>query len=108
MKIHRALAVGCIVLVSPFANADEQKPDPKVLALSEAVLAYCAKAAPSTAAQYRDKLRQVTKGASEQTLADLRNTEAYRNSRETMDAFLAKVDEHNAEKVCSRKPAQGQ
>jgi hypothetical protein len=108
MKLHQILAVPGVFLVSQLALADEQKPDPKVLATAEAIIAYCAKAEPSSVAKYQHSIQTITRGASDETLAKVRKSDAYLQAHASVDEFLAKVDEHNAPKVCSRSLAQSQ
>jgi hypothetical protein len=108
MKLHRILALPGVFLVSQLALAEEQKPDPKVLATAEAIIAYCAKADPSTVSKYQDSIQLITKGASDDTLAKVRKSDAYLQAHASVDEFLAKVDEHNAPKVCARSLAQSQ
>lgn len=95
-----ALAMSCV------ARAAGPAPDPKALALADGRLSFCAKAVPSSAATYKDQVGQLTKGASEQMVAQVRASEAYRRARGSIDDFFGKVDEHNFRLVCHQAVAQ--
>jgi hypothetical protein len=90
------LALGCATA----SVAGE--PDPAALGRAEAVLSYCAKAAPEQAADPQAEVKELTQGASEQLLARLRRSEEYLKAQQAVQDFVAKVDPHNARRVCSR------
>ena len=96
------LTVGVAALGTAHASAASGGPDPAALGRAEAVLSYCTKAAPEQLAKPRDQVRELTRGASEQLLARLRRSEEYRKAQQAVQDFVAKVDPHNAERVCSR------
>ena len=89
------------LVVAMGARADESGPDPRVLGVTEGLLTYCEKMDPPAAAQYRERLKVLTQGASEAALARLRDSDVYRKARESLDDFVGKVDEHNAKRVCT-------
>ena len=78
-----------------------QAPDPHALGMTEAVFDYCAKADPKGAAKVGARLKRLVQGASRETLAEVRKSDAYRKARSSVDDFVAKVDERNASRVCS-------
>ncbi len=100
MRSNCLLALSALALLR-FAMAEEPAPDPKVLGTTEAILAYCAKVDPSGASKYQARVQLVTQGASDETLARVRQAGEYQQARDSVDEFVAKIDEHNAMKVCS-------
>ena len=83
------------------AQSQAQAPDPHALGMTEAVFDYCAKADPKGAAKVGARLKRLVQGASRETLAEVRKSDAYRKARSSVDDFVAKVDERNASRVCS-------
>jgi len=96
------------VAVSGLALAGEPVPDAKPLATVEAILDYCAKVDPAAAERYQEHVKLVAQGASEETLAKVRKSNEYQQAHGEVDEFLAKVDPHNAKKVCSQQLGQTQ
>jgi hypothetical protein len=87
--------------------ATEPTVDAQALGITDSILAYCGRFDPAIADKIRARIKQLENGASEQQLAAIRNSEEYRKAHESMDEFVAKVDEHNAKSVCSAPAAQG-
>jgi hypothetical protein len=83
------------------AVADEPTPDARALGITEAIVGYCSKVDPSSAAVYRERIRMVAENASEEQLAKLRQSDEYQRAHASVDEFVAKVDEHNSRKVCA-------
>lgn len=89
------------------AQADQQMTtDAKSLAIMDRVLEYCGPIDPSAAAKLRDKIKGLTKGLTEQQVADLRATPEYQAASSSIAEFVGKVDEHNAKKICSESVSQ--
>jgi hypothetical protein len=84
------------------AQAEGPGPDPRALAVAEAMLEYCAKAYPTSAVKFQYEITRLTRGASAETLAKERDSEPYRRVRDAEGDFISKVDPHNAKKVCTR------
>lgn len=108
-RILRAMSAICCfaaIVMPAFVVAGEPVPDAKSLATAESLLEYCAKVDPAAADRYRREIATLVRGASENTLANVRKGDAYREARGRMTEFLAMVDEHNAKKVCARRPGQ--
>ena len=105
MKPHRIVVLAGALGLAQFAQAEEPVPDPKALGTTEAILSYCAKVDPSGASKYQERVKLVAQGASEKALDEVRKTDEYQQARASVDDFLAKVDEHNAKKVCSEAVA---
>ena len=93
--------LGCAVLagVAP-VRADGTGPDARTLGITEGILTYCTKVDPPSAVKYRARIKVLVQGASDDTLAKVRNSDAYLKARQSMDDFISKVDEHNAKRVC--------
>jgi hypothetical protein len=94
---------GCAWLTAAFGAfaADASAPDPHALGVNESLLSYCSKAVPATAAGYKQKIRQLVQGASEETLSRVRASGAYQQARASMEDFVTRVDEHNAKRMCT-------
>jgi hypothetical protein len=83
------------------ARADTPAPDARVLALMDALMGYCSKADPSDAAKIEAQLKSAVAGASKETLAQVRNSDAYRKVYDSEVDFIGKVEERNARRICS-------
>jgi hypothetical protein len=82
--------------------ADEPAPDAKSLAMTEAILDHCAKLDPAHASNYHKRVQLVAQGASEETLAKVRNTDDYQQTHDSAVESLAKVTEQDAKKACTQ------
>jgi hypothetical protein len=93
----------CSWCVAPtVAQAEGQGPDPRALGTTEAMLDYCTKAFPSSAVKYQYQITRLTRGASAETLAKVRNSEPYGRARGAEEDFISKVDPRNAKRACSK------
>jgi hypothetical protein len=90
------------------AWADAPPPEARALGITEAILTYCAKADPSAAARYQEQIKLLVQQASEQTLAEVRKSPEYLKAHASVDDFIAKIDPHNAKRVCSESLAKSQ
>jgi hypothetical protein len=88
--------------------AQDARPDPAALGMTEALLGFCTKAAPAEAEKFREQVEMLSKNVSAQTLAEVRQSEAYRDAHKAVDEFTAKVDPHNAQRVCSNPDGKNQ
>ena len=92
----------CSVLgLSALALADETSLNPRALGVTEGVVKYCESVDPANAAKVRQVLKALAQGASEQQLAEVRQSEEYRTGYESVAEFTAKIDPHNATKYCA-------
>jgi hypothetical protein len=92
--------------VQPAAPAPRsERPNPRMLGVTEAMFDYCAKADPKGAAKVHARLKRLVQGASKETLAEVRKSDEYRKARSSVEEFVAKIDERNAPRVCSSPPA---
>ena len=99
--IFAALCASAWSIVPAPARADTPAPDARVLALLDALLGYCSKADPSDAAKVEAQLKSAVAGASKETLAKVRSTDAYRKVYDSEVDFIGKVEERNARRICS-------
>jgi hypothetical protein len=104
MRWIALLACGCFTIPT-FAADEAPTVDARTLGIAEAILNYCAGIDPAAADKYRQQVKMLVQGASEQTLTQVRGSEEYRKARASMEDFVGKVDEHNAKRVCSEAVA---
>jgi hypothetical protein len=108
MTMLKNLCLLAAIVAPGLALADEPAPQAQTLATTEAILESCAKLNPVAADQYRQQARLVAQGASEETLARVRKSDEYRQSRDSTLESLARVDEQDAKKACVQNLAQSQ
>jgi chaperonin cofactor prefoldin len=87
------------------ALADEPAPQAQSLAAMETILEHCAKLNPAAADKYREQGKQLAQGASEETLANIRKSDEYQQSRDSTLESLAKSDDETARKACAQTVA---
>jgi hypothetical protein len=105
MKLHHILLLPVVWVAAQVAVAGEVSPDPKILGTTEAILSYCGKLDPSLADKYLEQIQQITRGASDEAIANVRKSEEYRHAREAVDAALENVDQKEALKACAQPVA---
>ena len=94
-------------IVAPgLALAEEPAPQAQALATMETILEHCAKLNPVAADQYREQVKLLAQGASEETLAKVRKSDEYQQSRDSTLESLAKVDDQDAQKACAQSLPQ--
>jgi hypothetical protein len=76
--------------------------DARRLAVNEALLNYCGPLDPAGAEKLRAKIRKQVEGVSQEQLATVRGSEEYRKGREAMADFVSKIEQRNAQRMCSR------
>lgn len=97
---------GLALAAEPAPQADEPAPQAQTLATMETILEHCAKLSPADAEQYRQQAKMLVHGADEETLAKVRKSDEYQQSRDAMLESLAKVDEQSAKKACAQSLPQ--
>jgi hypothetical protein len=106
MRLFALLA--CAVLSLPcLSQTATEAPDPRALGTTEAILNYCAKEDPADADKYRAQEKLLAGSATQEELEKLRNSDEYRQAYDSVTDFTAKVDKHNAKRVCSESLNQG-
>lgn len=113
MTISRTMFLPGVLVAAQFALcgptlAAQGLPDARMLGTTEAILDYCAKVDPAGADAFHSRARMVAQGASEESLQKVRNSDDYRQARDTTEESLAKVDQDDAVKVCAQNRPQGQ
>jgi hypothetical protein len=111
--VHRSRVTGfcgwlaCAWLaLPPLALADGPPPSAQVLAIAESVINYCGPIDPAAADRLRQMIKQLVQGASEQQLAEVRNSDEYRKAYDSVVDFVAKIDQRNAKNFCSETPIE--
>lgn len=104
-RFGATLTLTCAAVLPLLAHADESTFDGRVLGATEAVLDYCAKIDPSSADQYRQQLKLMLHGATDEVLAKARDTDDYKQARATAEDSLSKLDEKDAKETCSQSAA---
>jgi hypothetical protein len=103
MKLHCILLLVGVCVGAQGAVANDAGPDPKVLGTTEALLTYCGKLNPSLAEKSQEQIQQITRGASDEAIAEVRKSEEYRHAHEAVDEALEGVDEKDALKACGQR-----
>ena len=98
-----ALGAGAFPLLT-YAD-DTQALQARSLGIWDRVVQYCASSDPVAAAKLRGKVDELTKGLSNQQIADLRQSDEYHSAHTWMDGFVSQVDEHNTKRLCSESAA---
>ena len=93
-----------MALLAP-VRAEDSGPEPEALGKAEALLSYCTKVAPDSVEKYRTHVKALSKDASREKLAEVRRSREYSKAHQSVDDFVAKVDQHNARRVCSKPVA---
>lgn len=76
------------------------------LGIAEAKVRFCGRVAPAAEPKLKEKVKLLVQGASRETLDRIRRSEDYHKAHESVDAFAAKIDEHNYQRFCSESPAE--
>jgi hypothetical protein len=90
--------------LAPIAYGDGDGPSARLLGVTESVLNYCGSRDPTAAARLRQRIKELVQGASEQKLAEVRNSDEYRKAYDSVVDFAAKIDEHNVGRFCAETP----
>ena len=89
------------------ALAPDYALDARALGVMEAVFDFCTSHDAESAPKVRAHLKQLVQGASDQALAQVRQSGAYRSARDAELDFVGKVDPHNAHRICLKAAAPG-
>ena len=82
--------------------ADGTAPNAHVLGIADSVVNYCGPIDATAAERLRRTVKQLEQGASEQQLAEVRKSDEYRKTYDSVSAFTGKIDPHDARKFCSQ------
>jgi hypothetical protein len=102
-----AILGGGTFCTSAICLAAEPSPNAQALGISEGILSYCARVDAPTAAKLQARVKALAQGASEETLAKIRNSDEYRQGYDSATDFVSKVDPHNAARPCTEALAAG-
>jgi len=83
------------------ACADSAPPSARLLGMNESMLNFCAPLDPTAAARLRQKIGKLVEGASASQLAEVRNSDEYREAYDAVSEFAGKIDSHNVAKFCA-------
>jgi len=105
MKWFKVVLISLVCVLPTLALAEAEAPDAHALGLTEAILNYCSNADPSSAGKYQEQAKRLAHGANDETLAKVRNSDDYRKAYDSVDDFVSKVDQRNAQRVCAESIA---
>lgn len=106
MTILKHACLLAAIVAPGLALADEPAPQAQTLATMETILEHCAKLNPAIADQYREQAKLLVQGASDETLAKVRKSDEYQQSRDSTLESLAQVDDQDAKKACAQSLPQ--
>ncbi len=107
MKTLRIACLASAAFLVNAARAEERAvADPTALAAVDAMIAFCSKTDPASAARYQEQLQLIAPNATEGELAKVRDTDEYRTARASSEELVAKTNAHDAREACSRALAQ--
>ena len=82
------------------------RPSGENLGMMEAIFSKCAELDPKAAVRYEQRrIQLITKGLSEEVVAELRNSDEYRQAYSSTTESLRGVSEHDALEACARSLA---
>jgi hypothetical protein len=106
MKLHLILSSCLLAAMTQPALAEEPaRPNGQTLGMLEAILSRCQELDPKAAAQYAKQIPLMTQGVSEKVVAEVRESEEYRQSYDSTAVSLHEVSEHDAHEACARSLA---
>jgi hypothetical protein len=100
MKMRRTLCLSIALAISRHALANLPMPEDS-LGKIEGILDFCIQADTQASAKYQERKRQIASEATEQELADARNTQAYKASYAEIGEQLSKASKGAVQKACS-------
>lgn len=95
-----SFAVAFTVSAVP-ALADEPKINAQQLAVVDRALEFCGPVDEDSAKKLKDKVAELTKGASADTVAQARSSEAYTQAYSSIGGFFGEIDPRNAKVACT-------
>jgi hypothetical protein len=111
MKLHSIFTSSTILIIAQFALAsftladEPARPNGQALGTMEAILHKCADVDPKAAEQYRQQAQLITHGSSEKVVAEVRNSDEYKQSYDSTAESLSQLSDHDALQGCSRSLA---
>ncbi len=92
--------------MTPMVLAGEPSSDARMLALAEGALNYCGPIDPAAAQRLRQSIGQFVQGAGERRLAEVRSSDEYPRTYQSLVDFTAKIDPRNAARFCAEQPSR--
>ena len=90
----------------PAAAVQAGRVNARDLGIAEAMVRFCGRVDPAAEPKLKEKVKRLVQGESREALDLIRRSEDYRKAHELVDAFAAKVDEHNFKRFCSESRAE--
>jgi|GEM_PF-2419093 len=81
-------------------------PSARVLGITESALEFCNRTDPSASVKLELQKRKLVRGLSQPALEKIRKSDEYRQAYAAESDFVAKVDEHNAKRICAQALAK--
>lgn len=82
-------------------------PDARILGITESALNYCKGIDPSVTLKLELQTRKLVRGVSRPALEKIRASDQYQRAYAAESDFVAKVDQHNAKRICMQSLARG-
>jgi len=97
------ISMSCVVLLSAqIALSEEPQPvNGQALGMMEGILDKCAQVDTKAAADYRQRVAMLTQGASEDAVAEIRQSDEYKRSYASITESLAQVSEPEVMQACN-------
>jgi len=100
MKISRITGVAAVLLFASLALAKLSVPN-GVLGTVEGALDFCAQADPQSAEKYQTKKKEFAQGATDQELAEARDSQEYKDGYKSSTDEMSKHSKDEAKKTCA-------
>lgn len=81
-------------------------PSAWLLGIDEGMLSFCASQDPAARERLRHKVSRLLEGTSPEQLAELRNSDEYREAYEAVSEFAGKIDAHNVARFCAENATE--
>jgi hypothetical protein len=96
------LGVSAALMLAQPAGAAEPTVSAQALGQAEALLSYCSDIDPAAATKYRERVKLLLQGASEETLAKMRKSDEYQQSHDAMGDLFGKFDPESGRRACAQ------
>jgi hypothetical protein len=97
------LYVATALMLAQSAGASEPPMvSARELGQAEALLSYCSDIDPAAAPKFQERVKLLLQGTSAETLANLRKSDEYQQSHDTISDLFGKFDRDNARQACAQ------
>ena len=101
------IVCGCAALaLAQSVLADEPTLSAQALGTVEGIVNFCAQVDPKAATRYQEQVKLLVQGAPEETVAEVRMSDAYRQAYDSVADAVSKGAERDAMKACRESLAQ--